>query len=135
MTGIWSRVGAMEVRQDTVTNNVRKTIDYIYETVIPMLDRVEIDGNSEASRELRKRWGWIVDYIKNNKESMFHEVKKLMVTPTGKTIDIEAIKNFINISERDSVKKVTVNPGFILNELKVLGDKLKEAGVRMAKQK
>ena len=124
-----------QMKQDTIRDNVRYTIDYIYSNIIPMLDRVEIAGSSEASQELRKRWGWVVDYLKNNKEFMFHEVKKKMLTPSGKTIDIETVKKFIDLAEQDSVKKIKLNPDFLLDELKVLGEKLKDAGIKMAEQK
>lgn len=126
---------ATTINQDTITNNIRSNIDYLYETVIPLLDRIEINGNSETSQELRKRWSRVVQHLKNNKELMYSEVKKLMITPNGKSINIETIRNFIDIKEQDSVKKITLNPDYLLDELKKMGEKIKDASVKMAEQK
>lgn len=126
---------ATTINQDTITNNIRSNIDYLYETVIPLLDRIEINGNSEASQELRKRWSRVVQHLKNNKELMYSEVTKLMITPNGKSINIETIRNFIDIKEQDSVKKITLNPDYLLDELKKMGEKIKDASVKMAEQK
>lgn len=126
---------ATTINQDTITNNIRSNIDYLYETVIPLLDRIEINGNSETSQELRKRWSRVVQHLKNNKVLMYSEVKKLMITPNGKSINIETIRNFIDIKEQDSVKKITLNPDYLLDELKKMGEKIKDASVKMAEQK
>lgn len=126
---------ATTINQDTITNNIRTNIDYLYETVIPLLERIEINGNSETSQELRKRWSRVVQHLKNNKVLMYSEVKKLMITPNGKSINIETIRNFIDIKEQDSVKKITLNPDYLLDELKKMGEKIKDASVKMAEQK
>lgn len=126
---------AITIYQDTITNNIRSNMDYLYETVIPILDRIEISGNSEASQELRKRWSRVVQHLKNNKELMYSEVKKIMLAPNGRSINIETIKNFIDITEQDSVKKITLNPDFLLDELKKMGEKIKDASVKMVEQK
>lgn len=126
---------ATTINQDTITNNIHSNIDYLYETFIPLLDRIEINGNSEASQELRKRWSRVVQHLKNNKELMYSEVTKLMITPNGKSINMETIKNFIDIKEQDSVKKITLNPDYLLDELKKMGEKIKDASVKMAEQK
>ena len=68
---------AITINQDTITNNIRSNMDYLYETVIPILDRIEISGNSEASQELRKRWSRVVQHLKNNKELMYSEVNRV----------------------------------------------------------
>ena len=68
---------AITINQDTITNNIRSNMDYLYETVIPLLDRIEISGNSEASQELRKRWSRVVQHLKNNKELMYSEVNRV----------------------------------------------------------
>ena len=39
---------AITINQDTITNNIRSNMDYLYETVIPLLDRIEISGNSDG---------------------------------------------------------------------------------------
>ena len=92
-------------------------VDNLCNSKINVLDRIEISGNSEASQELRKRWSRVVQHLKNNKELMYSEVKKIMLAPNGRSINIETIKNFIDITEQDSVKKITLNPDFLLDEL------------------
>ena len=126
---------AMDIKQDTITNNIRSKVDQIYEMVIPILDRVEIDGSSEASQELRKRWSRVVQYMKNNKEYMYQEVKKIMMSPGGSSVSIETVKKFIDLAEDDSVKKIKVNPDFILDELKNWSNKITEISVKMAEKK
>lgn len=126
---------AMDIKQDTITNNIRSKVDQIYEMVIPILDRVEIDGSSEASQELRKRWSRVVQYMKNNKEYMYQEVKKIMMIPGGSSVSIETVKKFIDLAEDDSVKKIKVNPDFILDELKNWSNKITEISVKMAEKK
>ena len=66
---------------------------------------------------------------------MYSEVKKIMLAPNGRSINIETIKNFIDITEQDSVKKITLNPDFLLDELKKMGEKIKDASVKMVEQK
>jgi len=126
---------AMDIKQDTITNNIRSKVDQIYEMVIPILDRVEIDGSSEASQELRKRWSRVVQYMKNNKEYMYQEIKKIMMIPGGSSVSIETVKKFIDLAEDDSVKKIKVNPDFILDELKNWSNKITEISVKMAEKK
>ena len=126
---------AMDIKQDTITNNIRSKVDQICEMVIPILDRVEIDGSSEASQELRKRWSRVVQYMKNNKEYMYQEVKKIMMIPGGSSVSIETVKKFIDLAEDDSVKKIKVNPDFILDELKNWSNKITEISVKMAEKK
>lgn len=126
---------AMDIKQDTITNNIRSKVDQIYEMVIPILDRLEIDGSSEASQELRKRWSRVVQYMKNNKEYMYQEVKKIMMIPGGSSVSIETVKKFIDLAEDDSVKKIKVNPDFILDELKNWSNKITEISVKMAEKK
>ena len=66
---------------------------------------------------------------------MYSEVKKIMLAPNGRSINIETIKNFIDITEQDSVKKITLYPDFLLDELKKMGEKIKDASVKMVEQK
>jgi len=129
------KASAMTIQQDTIMDNSRRILTELYETIIPLLDRVEITGNSAASQELQKRWGWVTNYMKNNKDVLFNEVKKLMMTPSGRELNVETLRNFIDITQKDSTKKITINPDFILDELNILSEKLKEAGVKMAEKK
>lgn len=129
------KASAMTIQQDTIVDNSRRILTELYETIIPLLDRVEITGNSAASQELQKRWGWVTNYMKNNKDVLFNEVKKLMMTPSGRELNVETLRNFIDITQKDSTKKITINPDFILDELNILSEKLKEAGVKMAEKK
>ena len=129
------KASAMTIQQDTIMDKSRRILTELYETIIPLLDRVEITGNSAASQELQKRWGWVMNYMKNNKDVLFNEVKKLMMTPSGRELNVETLRNFIDINQKDSTKKITINPDFILDELNILSEKLKEAGVKMAEKK
>ena len=129
------KASAMTIQQDTIMDNSRRILTELYETIIPLIDRVEITGNSAASQELQKRWGWVMNYMKNNKDVLFNEVKKLMMTPSGRELNVETLRNFIDINQKDSTKKITINPDFILDELKILSENLKEAGVKMAEKK
>lgn len=129
------KASAMTIQQDTIMDNSRRILTELYETIIPLLDRVEITGNSAASQELQKRWGWVMNYMKNNKDVLFNKVKKLMMTPSGRELNVETLRNFIDINQKDSTKKITINPDFILDELNILSEKLKEAGVKMAEKK
>lgn len=129
------KASAMTIQQDTIMDNSRRILTELYETIIPLLDRLEITGNSAASQELQKRWGWVMNYMKNNKDVLFNEVKKLMMTPSGRELNVETLRNFIDINQKDSTKKITINPDFILDELNILSEKLKEAGVKMAEKK
>jgi hypothetical protein len=59
---------------------------------------------------------------------------KLLVSPSGQNIDFDLVKKFINITEQDSVKKISINPDFLLDELKTLSRRLTEESTRMAEQ-
>mgnify|MGYP003294769311 CR=1 FL=1 len=121
---------AQSLDRDSLTT----TIESIYKQFMPFLDRVEISGNSEASMELRQRWNNVLQYLKNNKGSMTEEVKNLLIAPSGKPIDLELVKKFININRDDSVPKISINPDVLLDELKFMGDRLKDIGIKMAEQ-
>ena len=112
-------VGAQSTtKSDSVNFDIKETVEQFYKTVVPMLDRIEFSGSGEVSQELRNRWGNVVNYIKNNKEFMADEVKRLLISPTGKSIDLEMVKQFINISEKDSLMKISINPEFLIDELR-----------------
>ena len=124
-----------QVQKDTIRGNVKTTVEDIYKAVIPMLERIEITGSSEASTELRKRWEGVVSYLRDNKEEMAEQVLDLMVSPSGKEIDMNLVKEFIDIKKQDSITKVTINPDFWINELSALGERITEFLNQMAKQK
>ena len=128
-------VQAGTCRQDTIRSNVKSTVESLYNTFIPMLDRIEISGSSEVSSELRRRWNEVVNHLKNNKGQMSEDVLRLMVSPSGQVIDLDLVKKFINITEKDSVKKISINPDFLLEELKVLSRKLTDETTKLAEQK
>ena len=126
---------AQTSRQDTIRNYFQSTVESLYNTIIPMVDRIEISGGSEVSLELRRRWYEVVNHLKNNKGQISEDVMKLLVSPSGQNIDFDLVKKFINISEQDSVKKISINPDFLLDELKTLSRRLTEESTRMAEQK
>lgn len=126
---------AQTSRQDTIRNYFQSTVESLYNTIIPMVDRIEISGGSEVSLELRRRWNEVVNHLKNNKGQISEDVMKLLVSPSGQIIDFDLVKKFINITEKDSVKKISINPDFLLDELKTLSRKLTEESTRMAEQK
>ena len=135
---VWNTAGAWAQttnKSDTVNFDIKETVDKLYKTIVPLLDRVEFTGNGEVSQELRNRWDNVVNYIKNNKESMAEEVKRLLISPTGKTIDLEMVKQFINVSEKDSMMKISINPEFLIDELKFMSDKLVRESSKMAEKK
>lgn len=47
---------AQTSRQDTIRNYIQSTVESLYNTIIPIVDRIEISGGSEVSLELRRRW-------------------------------------------------------------------------------
>jgi hypothetical protein len=47
---------AQTSRQDTIRNYFQSTVESLYNTIIPIVDRIEISGGSEVSLELRRRW-------------------------------------------------------------------------------
>ena len=46
---------AIYAQSDTIRNSITPTVDQIYKSVMPLLQRIEITGNSAASIELRTR--------------------------------------------------------------------------------
>ena len=126
---------AETVRQDTLTNGVKNTIEVLYNRFIPMLDRIEFTGNGEVSNELKRRWNTAINHLKNNKEQMSDDVLNLLVSPSGQKIDMDMLKRFVNINDKDSITKIEINPDFIIDELKILGEKITNEMTRMAEQK
>lgn len=121
-------------KKDSLDYDVKGTVEKFYKTVVPLLDKVEFSGNGEISRELQTRWNHVVNHLKNNKEFMSEEVKKLLISPTGKNIDLNMVKQFINVSGKDSTMKININPEFLLEELKAMSDKIVKESSKMAEQ-
>lgn len=128
----WSSITA---QNDIIRNSVKPSVEQIYNTVLPLLEQIEIAGSSETSSELRSRWNNVINYFRNNKDGLAEQVKDLLVTPSGKNIDMDLVRQFIDINNKDSITKITINPDFWINELQVLSNKLTEAAEKMAKQK
>ena len=126
---------AETVRQDTLTNGVKNTIEGLYNRFLPMLDRIEFTGNGEICNELKRRWNIAINHLKNNKEQMSDDVLNLLVSPSGQKIDMDMLKRFVNINDKDSITKIEINPDFIIDELKILGEKITNEMTRMAEQK
>lgn len=126
---------AETVRHDTLTNGVKNTIEGLYNRFIPMLDRIEFTGNGEVNNELKRRWSTAINHLKNNKEQMSDDVLNLLVSPSGQKIDMDMLKRFVNINDKDSITKIEINPDFIIDELKILGEKITNEMTRMAEQK
>ena len=126
---------AQTSRQDTIRNYFQSTVESLYNTIIPIVDRIEISGGSEVSLELRRRWNEVVNHLKNNKEKMSDDVLNLLVSPSGQKIDMDRVKRFVNINDKDSITKIEINPDFIIDELKILGEKITNEMTRMAEQK
>ena len=45
------------------------------------------------------------------------------------------VKQFINVSEKDSMMKIFINPEFLIDELKSMSDKLVKESSMMAEKK
>ena len=75
-----------------------------------------------------------MNHLKNNKEFMADEVKKLLISPTGKNIDLDIVKQFINVSGKDSTMKININPEFLLDELKAMSDRIVKESSKMAEK-
>ena len=45
------------------------------------------------------------------------------------------LKRFVNINDKDSITKIEINPDFIIDELKILGEKITNEMTKMAEQK
>ena len=134
MIGILGTLPLCANAQSLEKDSLSTTIETLYKQFLPFLDRVEISGNSQASMELQQRWNNVVQYLKNNKGTMTEEVKNLLISPSGKPIDLELVKKFIHIKREDSVPKITINPDVLLDELKFMGERLKDISIKMAEQ-
>ncbi len=118
-------------KKDSITGTVEK----LYNSILPILDRVEFSGNSSTSQEISRRWNNVIEHLKNNQETIAEDVKEMLVTPSGIPVDMEIIKRFIMITEEDSIRKVRFNPDFFLDEMKAAAEKVKEATRKMAEKK
>lgn len=131
----WNMGYAQNNSKDTLRDNTISMVDRIYKKILPMLENVEFIGNSSTSRELQSRWNIMVNGLKNNSGSMTNDVKNLLVSPSGKPIDLELLQRFIQINEKDSVKSVNINMDFLLDEMKIAADKITNAAKKIAETK
>lgn len=122
---------AQSQKQDSITN----VAESMYKSILPMLDRIEFSGSSSASQEIERRWKNVINHLKNNQGTIAEDVKNMLVTPSGIPVDLELIKRFIQITEEDSIKKISINPDFFLDEMKEAAEKVKAATKRMAEKK
>lgn len=127
--------GSVKAQKDTITNNITPSIEQLYHMGMAVLDRIEITGNSPTSLELKNRWNDVVTYLRSNKTGMAEQVKELLISPTGKEINIDLIRQFIDINQKDSTTKISINPDFWMDELKALSKKLNNAATKMAEKK
>lgn len=127
--------GSAKAQKDTITNNITPSIEQLYQMGMAVLDRIEITGNSPTSLELKNRWNDVVTYLRSNKTGMAEQVKELLISPTGKEINIDLIRQFIDINQKDSTTKIIINPDFWMDELKALSKKLNNAATKMAEKK
>ena len=102
--------GSAKAQKDTITNNITPSIEQLYQMGMAVLDRIEITGNSPTSLELKNRWNDVVTYLRSNKTGMAEQVKELLISPTGKEINIDLIRQFIDINQKDVYPwEVTMN--------------------------
>lgn len=127
--------GSAKAQKDTITNNITPSIEQLYQMGMAVLDRIEITGNSPTSLELKNRWNDVLTYLRSNKTGMAEQVKELLISPTGKEINIDLIRQFIDINQKDSTTKISINPDFWMDELKALSKKLNNATTKMAEKK
>ena len=66
---------------------------------------------------------------------MAEDVKNLLVSPSGKPIDLDLLKEIIKVSEQDSVKNIELNMDVFFNEIKAASEKVKDAAIKMATKK
>lgn len=124
-------VFSQDLKKDSITGTVEK----LYKTILPILDRVEFSGSSSTSQEISRRWNNVINHLKGNQENIAEDVKNMLVTPSGIPLDLDAIKRSIQITEEDSIKKVRFNPDFLLDEMKAAAEEVKEATQKIAKKK
>ena len=128
MTGV---INAQNLNRDSLSMAAAK----MYESILPLLNKVEFSGNSKASQEVRERWNNVITQLKNKQGTMAKDVKDLLVSPSGTPIDMELLKKIIQITEKDSTKKVNINMDFIFNEIKAATEKVTDAAKKIAEIK
>lgn len=117
---------------DTVRVDAIRTAEQLYRSILPMLDRIEFTGNSQVSNDLRNRWNSVINHLKSNSGTMAQDVMNLLVSPSGKPIDLEMLERFITVSGPDSARSLQINMDFLLDEMKAAGGKITEAAKKMA---
>lgn len=121
------------IKSDTLTNNIDSTVEWFYENILPNIENVKIVGSHPAANEVRKRWGYMINHLKSQKGSMAEDVKNLLVSPSGLPLDIEILKEIIQVEEEGDKTNITFNIDFFLNEMKEAIENVKEAAEEMAK--
>ena len=124
---------AQDVKKDSLT--ISGTVDKIYSWVLRELNNVQIQGSHPAAQEVRQRWNQVVNHLMNNKSHMAEDVKNLLVSPSGKPIDLDLLKEIIKVNEQDSVKNIELNMDVFFNEIKAASEKVKDAAIKMATKK
>lgn len=122
---------AQSQKKDSITS----VAENIYKSILPVLDRIEFSGSCSASQEIERRWKNVINHLKNNQGTIAEDVKNMLVTPSGIPVDLEMIKKFIQITEDDSIRKISINPDFFLDEMKEAAEKVKAATKGMAKKR
>ena len=127
--------GAQTVHKDTTDTGLKESVNWLYGKVLDGISNIQVKGNHLATAEVREKLDKVIDRLLSQKGSMAEEVKKLLITPSGKDIDLELLKEIINIVEKDSVRKVEFNLDFFMNEIKAATNNVKNAAKKVAESK
>ena len=128
-------ISAQEQNKDIFQDNTTTVVDKVYQKVLETLEGIQFTGNSEASREIQRRWNVALNSLLSNKGSMTQDVKNLLVSPSGKPIDLELLQRLIKVTEKDSVKSYNINMDFLLDEMKAASSKITNAAKKVAETK
>ena len=128
-------ISAQEQNKDMIQDNTTTVVDKVYQKVLETLDGIQFTGNSEASREIQRRWNAALNSLLSNKGSMTQDVKNLLISPSGNPIDLELLQRLIKVTEKDSVKSYNINMDFLLDEMKAASSKITNAAKKVAETK
>lgn len=128
-------ISAQEQNKDIFQDNTTTVVDKVYQKVLETLEGIQFTGNSEASREIQRRWNAALNSLLSNKGSMTQDVKNLLISPSGKPIDLELLQRLIKVTEKDSVKSYNINMDFLLDEMKAASSKITNAAKKVAETK
>lgn len=130
--GCLTAASAQTQPTDTARVDIVRMAEQLYRNILPMFERVEFSGSSQVSNDLRNRWSRVVNHFNSNTGTMAQDVMNLLVSPSGKLIDFKMLERFITVSGRDSTRSVQINMDFLLDEMKVAGNKITEAAKKLA---